>query len=156
MKKRLFIFEFNNLSDALYHSYSKDCFCACCFLIDVIPFICVCWHSDRFYTDFFFFFRTVSEVPLRIMSVWFEKKTDHDCLSLCVVIICSSCSENKYRVWRDVHQAWQSFSLVGKRHLTVSLFWFCAEFLNESECLVRFIIPKHNLQDSTFSNMFKC
>lgn len=44
-KKWLCIFEFSNLSDALYYSYSKeyDCFVVV-FFNDVIPFIRVDWH----------------------------------------------------------------------------------------------------------------
>lgn len=44
----------------------------------------------------------LSRVPLN-HEHWFKKKTDHDCLSLCVMIICHSCSD-----WRAVCLACQS------------------------------------------------
>lgn len=75
------------------------------FFNDVIPFISVCWHSDRCFIQMF---RTVSRVPLN-REHRFKQKTDRD---VCVHVfwlfvtavqrlraVCSACHSSWEAVW---------------------------------------------------------
>lgn len=80
------------------------------FFNDVIPFISVCRHFDRFYTDFFFFFRTVSRVSLS-RERWFKDRGNGSCsfcldvLWLCVAAVETSEQEApvKHSNYQHVH-----------------------------------------------------